>query len=59
MDNRLTNLQGFNDCKLVIIPTMKFGIAKLPKTFYKNKKKAYTPKKKKQTRKQVQLRIEK
>ena len=31
----------FNDCKYVITQTMKLGIAKLPKTFYKNTKKNF------------------
>ena len=36
----------FNDCKFVITQTMKFGIAKVPKTFYKNTKKSLNAKKK-------------
>ena len=36
---------GFNDCKFVITPTVKFGIAKQPKTFYKNTEKKFKCKK--------------
>ena len=38
MIHRLT---AFNDCKFVITPSMKFGIAKLPKIFYKNPEKKF------------------
>ena len=31
----------FNDCKFVIAQTIKFGIAKVPKTFYKNTEKKF------------------
>ena len=36
---------GFNDCKFVIAPSMKFGIAKLPNTFCKTTKKKLKRKK--------------
>ena len=36
---------GFNNCKFIITQTMKFGIAKLPKTFYKNTEKSLYAKK--------------
>ena len=38
-------LAGFNNCKFAILPTMTFGIAKLPKTFYKNTAKTLYAKK--------------
>ena len=37
---------GFNDCKFVITPTVKFCIAKQPKTFYKNTEEKFKCKKK-------------
>ena len=42
----------------MIAPTMKFGIAKLPKTVYKNTEKQFK-RKKKQTKNLTQSRIEK
>ena len=48
MDMQLCS--GFNDCKFVITPTVKFGIAKQPKTLYKNTEKKFKCKKKQQQR---------
>ena len=44
---------GFIDCKFIVTPTMKFGRAKLPKTFYKNTEKKF--KCKKNTNKELSL----
>ena len=37
---------GFNDCKFAITQAIKFGIAKLPKTFGENTEKSLNAKKK-------------
>ena len=44
--NKLTNMDWVYDCKLVTTPTMKFGIAKLPQSFYKDTEKKFKRKKK-------------
>ena len=50
----------FNDCKFVITPTVKLGIAKQLKTFYKNTEKKFKCKKKqKKTKNYAHSRIEK
>ena len=41
---------GFNNCQFVITQTKKFGIAKLPKTFHKNREKKCERKKNKELR---------
>ena len=51
----------FNNCKFEITQTIKFAIAKLPETFYKNTDKKFKRKKtaKKNSKKKAHSRIEK